>query len=298
MTDDKTTITKVIKEEITQKKCSSASLVVLSGKDMGRTYSINNSEVVLGRSVDVAVSLDDSSASRKHAIVTRRHDTLYVADLGSTNGTFVNDIKVNNKELMDGDFIKIGSTTLKVMFGSVIEANYHDNIYKMTTVDSLTNAYNKRFFMDCIQKELSRSNRYHRSLCLAMIDIDKFKQVNDTYGHLAGDFVLKKLTEICVYCIRRDDIFARYGGEEFGAIFPETNIQDALIACEKLRSAVESYRFIFEYNQESFEIPITISIGINECSDKYPCFETLEFIKGADEKLYEAKRTGRNRICY
>jgi diguanylate cyclase (GGDEF)-like protein len=124
-----------------------------------------------------------------------------------------------------------------------------------------------------------------------MFDIDHFKSVNDTYGHLAGDYVLKELATLVKARLRPDDVLARYGGEEFGIALPETPREGAVKIADDLRQIVERHRFVFEGET----IPVTISMGVGQLDDRW---DVLAFIKCADEKLYEAKRTGRNRVCW
>jgi diguanylate cyclase (GGDEF)-like protein len=195
------------------------------------------------------------------------------------------------QELRNGDLVKIGRTIFKFIAGGNIEAAYHDEIYRMTTMDGLTQVHNRRYFDEQIDRELSRSRRYERVLSLVMMDIDHFKQVNDQHGHLAGDYVLKQLASTVRTRLRREDVFARYGGEEFAVILPEIDLKGAKNLAEKVRQLVAKQHFSFD-NQH---IPVTLSLGVAVLKPEHR--ETADLVRAADEKLYEAKTGGRNRVC-
>ena len=289
---DKTVVT-VVAPKITfpkKDKIKDAALVVIYGKDLGRKYRLGESTVI-GRSVKCDIQISEESVSRNHCLIRQVGRSYVIRDLGSTNGTYVNDEPIDEAILRDGDLIKIGSTILKFISSGNIEAAYHEEIYRLMTTDGLTQVYNKRYFLELLEKEISRAIRYGRSLSLIMFDIDHFKQINDTYGHLAGDAVLKQLAQVIKAKIRREDIIGRYGGEEFGIILPEINKHNAIRTAEKIRRLVESTVFMFEDTL----IPVTISLGVASLEDEPLTPE--ELIKRADSKLYEAKRSGRNRVC-
>jgi diguanylate cyclase (GGDEF)-like protein len=212
-------------------------------------------------------------------------------DLGSTNGTYVNDELVDEYVLRDGDLIKIGRCIFKFLSGNNIENAYHEEIYRLTTIDGLTQVYNKRYFIETLEREIGRAHRYRRELSLIMFDIDHFKKINDTYGHLAGDHVLKQLASVIKARIRREDIMSRYGGEEFAIILPEIDNYNAVQFAEKIRGIVEKAVFRFE----DTDIPVTISIGCASMTTELQ--EPHEFVRVADGHLYTAKSQGRNRVC-
>jgi diguanylate cyclase (GGDEF)-like protein len=214
---------------------------------------------------------------------------LVLRDVGSTNGTYVNDELVDEYVLDEGDYIKVGRCILKFLTGGNIEHAYHEEIYRLTTIDGLTQVFNKRYFLETLDREVGRAQRYRRQLSLMIFDIDKFKDINDSMGHLAGDSVLKQLASVVKKSIRRDDVLARYGGEEFAIILPEMGLSNALVVAEKIRSLVEKTVFRFEDER----IPVTVSVGVATLEMDW----TAEvFIKEADTNLYKAKRAGRNRV--
>jgi diguanylate cyclase (GGDEF)-like protein len=229
--------------------------------------------------------------SRHHAKLRVDGTRITVEDMGSTNGTIVNDEHIEDlHRLRNGDMVKIGRTIFKFIASNNIEAAYHDEIYRMTTVDGLTQVFNRRYFEDAIERELSRSRRYTRPLSLVLLDIDHFKKINDTHGHLAGDSALKELCQRLKPRIRTTDLLARYGGEEFAVVLPATDRVGALQVAEVLRALVESAPF----THDDIAIPATISLGVAEV-DLANVGKADELIKRADANLYEAKRSGRNR---
>ncbi|MDC0707794.1 GGDEF domain-containing protein [Stigmatella sp. ncwal1] len=269
-----------------------AALVVIYGLDLGHKYDLGRSEILIGRSSKSDISLDQESVSRNHARITNTVKGVFIQDLGSTNGTFVNDDAVKSaQELRNGDLVKIGRTIFKFIAGGNIEAAYHDEIYRLTTMDGLTQVHNRRYFDEQLDREVSRSRRYERVLSLVMFDVDHFKHINDKRGHLAGDYVLKHLASTVSVNIRREDVFARYGGEEFGILLPEVDAKGTWLFAEKVRQMVEQAHFVFDKHT----ISVTISLGIATLLPEHR--EPSELVRAADEKLYEAKNTGRNRVC-
>jgi diguanylate cyclase (GGDEF)-like protein len=197
---------------------------------------------------------------------------------------------VRDSQLRRGDQVKIGDTIFKYLSGSDVEAQYHETIFNMTITDGLTDVGNKKRLDQLVQKEIPRAVRHNRELSLLMVDIDHFKDVNDTYGHLAGDSVLRDLAGILQKRLRPDDELGRYGGEEFAAVLPETSLHGAVKIAEDLRSLVEQHRFIVEGEQ----IRVTVSIGAAALK---PGMDAKGFFRAADEMLYKAKNSGRNRVC-
>ncbi|MCG5052390.1 MAG: diguanylate cyclase [Myxococcales bacterium] len=265
-----------------------ACLVVIYGQDLGRKYNLESQNLVLGRSSKCDIQIDQESVSRAHSKIMNQGKTIRIRDLGSTNGTYVNDEQIEERTLTDGDLIKIGRTIFKFLSGGNIERAYHEEIYRLTTIDGLTQIFNKRYFMESIEREIARSNRYRRDMTLVMFDIDHFKQINDTYGHLAGDQVLKSLASTIKAKIRREDLFARYGGEEFAIVLPEIDGYNAQQFAEKIRRIVEATDFFFE----GTKIDVTISMGVATLDAETS--DAAALIKRADERLYEAKKAGRN----
>jgi diguanylate cyclase (GGDEF)-like protein len=269
-----------------------ACIVVIYGSEIGRRVTLGTAPFEIGRSSKNDLFIDQESVSRAHARVSYDGAGGYsICDLGSTNGTFVNDTAVKERVLNDGDQIHIGRSILKFMTGENIEAHYHEEIYRLMTVDALTQAYNRRYFDEAIERELNRARRYARPLTLILFDIDHFKKINDTHGHLAGDGMLRQLSAAVKSKLRREDIFARIGGEEFAVILPEIDLDGARRTGEKIRAVVERSELKFEQTV----LPCTISVGIAELMADDPGAAAV--YARSDEALYAAKNTGRNRVA-
>ncbi|MEW5851827.1 MAG: GGDEF domain-containing protein [Myxococcota bacterium] len=268
-------------------------LIVIAGKQIGKQYKVTGPEMIIGRSPDCHVQIEDDGVSRRHARVANQNGVYMLSDAGSTNGTFANSKKVDQHPLRDGDKIQIGSNTvLKFTVQDSLEENAQRALYESATKDALTGAYNKKFFAERLKSEFAFAFRRTSTspLSLVLFDIDHFKKINDTYGHIAGDFVLKNLAGVVQRQLRTEDIFARYGGEEFGIILRETDGEKTFIIAERVRRAVEGFKFIHEGKQ----IPVTISMGAATLDSKlHPDPKAL--LKAADDLLYKAKRGGRNR---
>ena len=210
-----------------------------TGANMGRRFALNKAEQLVGRLEELDIPLEGEGLSRKHARIFRDEVGWYIEDLGSTNGTHVNDVKITRQPLADGDLLRFGVAICKFLSGDNIEAAYHEEIYRLSIMDGLTGVHNKRYLLELLDRELASSARQQTPLSLIMIDIDHFKKINDTHGHLAGDAVLKELCHRLRPRIRATDLLARYGGEEFSVVLPATDRDGALQYAEVLRALVE-----------------------------------------------------------
>ena len=262
-----------------------------TGPQMGARYVLKHADAVIGRTEECQIRNQDGSVSRNHARIEFRGDGYYAVDLGSTNGTFINNVLKREGKLDDGDYLRIGNCIYRFLEGGNLEAEYHEEIYRLTVQDALTGAHNRRYLMEYLDRELARAQRFDRPLALAMFDIDHFKLINDRSGHLAGDLALRELTAMLKAVVRKDELLARYGGEEFAIALPETGVEEAAIACERLRRAVAEHPFLYQ----SARLPVTVSVGVAVSTRHTTGPE--ELIRLADEKLYEAKRGGRNRVA-
>ncbi len=271
---------------------TAAYLIVLSGTNVGEMHKLDGPETVLGRGMQATIRLTDEGISRRHARVINVAGQLVIEDLGSANGTIVNGDLMQRKVLADGDKVRLGSNTiLKFQHQDKLEESFQQQMYDAALRDGLTKAFNKKYFMDRLDTEFSYARRHRTMLSIVLFDVDHFKRVNDTYGHVAGDFVLTKLSKIAHSCVRAEDVFARYGGEEFGVICRGIPLVNAGVLAERLRSATEAGVFDFQ----GAKIPVTISVGVAALPES-PAQEVMQLIGAADSALYEAKRGGRNRI--
>jgi diguanylate cyclase (GGDEF)-like protein len=264
-------------------------LVIISGAEMGRRIDLTHEEVSIGRSEQCTVCVNSDLVSRRHAVVNRVLGHYIVVDLKSTNGTFVNDQRVERAELKDGDLLRAGKTVLKYLENN-LELEYMQHILSLASVDSLTGLYNKRHFDEVFGKEVARSEQTRTPCSLIVLDIDHFKRINDTFGHPAGDAVLKHVAHVVKSQIRQGDTVCRVGGEEFALVLPQTPHSLALLAAETIRSAVE--KSVCEVAGTA--IPATLSLGVAELAiGEIP----EQLYQRADERLYAAKHSGRNRVC-
>ncbi|GAB4563589.1 MAG: GGDEF domain-containing protein [Haliangiales bacterium] len=292
MSELKTRITKV--QVLKQPEEGGEACLVLiypPGADMGRRFPLDRNELVIGRGADCDIQVDYDSVSRRHARVYRSSERHWVIeDLGSTNGSYVDDMPVSRAPLSDANFLKIGAAIFKFLTGAGVEASYYEEIYRMTIIDGLTGVHNKRYFLEFLEREIARCARHQRPLSLLMFDIDHFKSINDTHGHLTGDYVLKEMSRRLRERIRKEELMARYGGEEFAVVLPETDHVGSMNFAEQIRQLVNSEPF--EYEGDSFQV--TISVGVHTLYGQ--SMDPSAFIKQADENLYAAKRSGRNRV--
>ena len=263
-----------------------------TGPSMGCRYVLADKPLILGRGDDCNIRIQDNSVSRKHARIEPSEEGYYVSDHQSTNGTFVNDKQLDSSWLLqDGDYLRIGNCIYRYLTGGNIEAEYHEEIYRLTIEDGLTRIHNQRALTEFLDREVARSQRHNRPLSVLMLDIDKFKSVNDSYGHLCGDFVLRELAECIRVSVRKEDLFARYGGEEFTIVLVETDRDEAVHVAERLRESIAEHQFRFE----TTPLRLTVSIGVATTAGDADITPAL-LLRAADEKLYEAKHTGRNKV--
>ncbi len=269
-----------------------AYLIVIAGTNVGEMHKIDSNLTVLGRSVDATIRLTDDGISRHHCRIRVEGDSLVVEDLASRNGTFCNGERFSHHELQDGDKLQLGKTTiLKFSYHDHLEESFQKQMLESALRDSLTGAYNKRYFMDRLDSEIKFALRHNVNLALMIMDLDKFKNINDTYGHLAGDKVLSVFARAMLKSIRNEDVLARYGGEEFAIITRAISRVDVLRFAERL--CRETAALLIE--SEGVRIPVTVSIGIATVPEDR-ANSPEELIKSADDMLYEAKRQGRNRV--
>ena len=245
----------------------------------------------IGRDSNSDLWLDDPSISRHHAALDRTAEGVQLVDNGSTNGSYVNDCRVTRAIISAGDQIRFGNHIFKVLGANDIEAQFLETVYTRMVRDGLTGAYNKRYLADALEREVNRARRHRRPLSIAILDIDHFKAVNDTYGHLIGDEVLKEFSRRLLSVIRQDDIFARYGGEEFVAVFAETTLDQARLAAESFRRIIGEITF----HTSAGQLPLTVSIGVATMHGS-ELQSANDLIAAADKCLYLAKNAGRNRV--
>jgi diguanylate cyclase (GGDEF)-like protein len=268
-----------------------AVLTQTAGLEAGRICSLEGTNVTLGRSSECTHMFDDAALSRVHAKIMRAGNRYSVEDAGSRNGVFVNERRVTISELRDGDRVRLGSAiTLRFQMVDAKEEAALTKVYESSVRDGLTGAFNRKYLDDRLLAEVAFAVRHQSALSVVMLDIDHFKKVNDSYGHQAGDDVLKETAHLLRLTLRTEDILGRYGGEEFIIVARGVELRKAVLLAERVRALIEQKPVTFEGNV----IARTISAGVAslECCRAKRDRETLIGI--ADERLYKAKEGGRN----
>jgi two-component system cell cycle response regulator len=270
-----------------------AYLIVLAGSAMGEMFKLSNNPTIIGRCQTAQVRLVDEGISREHCEIQIDGETMLLHDLDSTNGTFCQGARIDRHRLEDGDKILVGSNTvLKFTYHDSLDEIFQRQMYESALRDDLTKTFNKKYFTDRLESEFAFAMRTQDPLSLVVFDLDHFKEVNDTYGHPVGDEVLAGVARIVSSLIRAEDVFARVGGEEFGLICRMTDKAQVLTVAERMRSTVASHKFTVEGKT----IPIAISAGTASIPSSR-IVDAQALVAAADQAMYEAKRTGRNRVC-
>lgn len=248
--------------------------------------------IQIGREGSCGLHLPDHSVSRRHAEIVKQDDNYTIRDLGSTNGVVINGQQVQEHALQTGDRVQLGSRIFRFLADHDLEAQYHETVYSMMTRDGLTGVFNKRYLLESLDREVARCRRYKRPIAVILLDIDHFKSINDTCGHLAGDEVLQQMSHRLGDVLRDDEILARFGGEEFAIVIVESNRDNALAVAERCRQAVAATPF----QTSAGMLEVTISLGVEA-----PPVEAIEdrdaLLDAADKFLYEAKDNGRNQVA-
>ena len=284
-----------LKIRLEEAKSIAPTLVVISGKPLGKSFYLTQETMILGRDLAADISIGETAISGRHTEFLISAAGVQVRDLGSTNGTFINDVRLSKDvvhTLNDGDLVRCGSTLLKFLKEGKIENIHYGKMYNLATQDDLTQTFNKKAILEILAEEFSRSIARSTSLTLIMFDIDHFKNTNDRFGHLAGDYVLKEVCSLIKNkLIRGKDSLGRYGGEEFALLLPDTPLQIAVDIAERIRTTIEKTQFRFDIQ----DIPVTISMGLSSRDSTTKSHGDL--LATADKALYDAKNQGRNRVC-
>lgn len=297
--EDKTRVAILNSEEITQLNGKLLPILqIIAGPDQGKLIRLEGLETLsIGRSQNCSLILHDNSCSRKHAILHIDHqNTVTLEDNNSTNGSKINDKKIHKPTpLNDGDMLSFGDNSrMKFSYSLEKDAEHQMDVYHRATRDTLTNAFNRRRFEEVLTRELAFVERGQglEGLGLIVFDVDHFKKINDSFGHLGGDQVLKDIGRKIPELIRKEDIFARIGGEEFSVLTRSEGLEGLKNLGERIRKAFEESFSIFDNK----EIRFTVSIGISYLTPKQGTISKENFFKLSDEALYEAKSKGRNRV--
>jgi diguanylate cyclase (GGDEF)-like protein len=276
--------------------------VFLSGELIAVPIPLEREEVSLGRSLAADVRVNDPKAARHHAKINtvfnseRRTVEYVLTDCGSRIGTILNGQRIESEVLQHGDKITIGAHIMRFDLLDEIDREYQRQIHRLISHDDLTGLLSSRSFFSELRRETARAQAEKRRLCVMMMDVDHFKDVNDTYGHLTGSKTLEEIGQCIAGIMRSGDAAARFGGEEFAAFLLDAEIGQGLVAAERIRSVIESTAFsIIRQGKPAGEHKVTISIGVSTFPDD--SVDPIELVEMADSALYRAKREGRNRVA-
>jgi len=277
-------------------RCDRALLLVLSGPALGQTFTIGPQSAVLGRAAGNEALIPDPEMSRQHARIELSDDGFVIGDLDSVNGTYVNGARVQSRSpLHDGDRIQLGPlTVVKFSLLDPLEAAVQQRLHEAIHTDVLTGALNRRYLETRLPNEFAHAKRHQRPLCLLMLDIDNFKQVNDAHGHPVGDIVLRELAARLMQEVRAEDVLVRYGGEEFLIVARELSLRQGVEFAERLRSRVQAKPMKLP---DGAQLPITVSVGVASLRHGADS-DAAAIIARADAALYRVKEGGRNRVEY
>src|SRR6266446_5391703 len=279
-------------------------LVFLRGELLAVPIPLDRREVTLGRALEADVRVSDSRASRLHARITtepgeQKDQTRYrLTDLDSTNGTILNGTPIDDAFLHDGDKFEIGDQLIRFEMLDEIDREFQQQIHRLLVHDELTGLLTSKSFFSELRREAARAEAEAMPFCVLMMDIDYFKEVNDTYGHLVGSDTLEEVGAVIRQTLRAGDVGARFGGEEFAAFLLDADYAQGLVAAERMRTAIEKHDFS-AVRRGSREQPrthkITISVGVASFPDDGR--DPIQLVELADSALYRAKRSGRNCVC-
>lgn len=273
--------------------------VLYSGRDAGRRIGLDAARLQIGRAPDCGVTIDSPGISRRHAEVQVDGDRVTINDLGSANGTLVNDKRVHAPTaLADGDLLRLGNVVLRFYDRDSVDALLHDRLYRMATIDAGTEVYTKRYLFDALERELALARRLGHPLSLVCVDLDRFKAVNDRFGHNGGDTVLRECGLLLRSLVRTTDIVGRLGGEEFAIVLPDTRLSVAVELAERIRERLAALEIALEVSGPDGQFIVqhqqTASFGVAQLGDEMTQVRSL--LGEADARLYAAKRGGRNRV--
>jgi two-component system, cell cycle response regulator len=271
-----------------------AVLLRMDGVQAGQIVGLEQWPFTVGRHPTNQLRVDEDSISRFHARVVRIGEDFVVEDLGSRNGTFVAGKRITRAKLEHDCWLQFGPrVSFRFSLTDVREERLLRKLYESSTRDALTGAYNRLHFEERLRAEVAYAIRHRAHASLVLIDLDHFKNVNDTYGHPAGDAVLKRASDACMKALRTEDVFARFGGEEFAVVLRNIELKGAARLADRLRASVAST----PVEVDGHSISVTLSAGAASLACcKNPSAEELVSI--ADRRLYAAKQQGRNRVAF
>jgi diguanylate cyclase (GGDEF)-like protein len=272
-----------------------ATLTLVAGPDAGHVFVLGGEPVLLGRAAAADIQIDDAGVSRRHARLTRLADGAFqIQDLDSTNGTWIRGKRVRSARLMPGDYVQLGGDAIvRFSFADDLEVSLQDALHTAAIRDPLTQLFNRQYFTRRLSSDIAYALHAGSPVGLLMIDVDRFKLVNDCLGHAVGDRVLRELARTLGTSLRVDDLLARYGGEEFVVVAPFASAEEVRRLAERLREAVCAHPIAHERGL----LALSVSIGVAMLSEVDAERAPAALLELADRRLYEAKSGGRNAVC-
>ncbi len=267
-------------------------LLVMAGPDKGAVFNLQAGRSTLGRSDKCTVPLTGRGVSREHACLTiDSHGKAMLEDLDSTNGVFVDGTLVKKRLVATGETIALGpEVQMRLEVSTLGVQGLLQKMYQSATLDPLTNLFNRRTFEERLEEEFTVLTRHKMESCLALVDVDHFKKVNDDLGHLAGDAVLVVLAERLKDGVRTGDLVGRWGGEEFVLYIRQSGLEGAAILLERLRAEIENLDIEIPHGDP---VRVTFSAGVVSLAGFKDWRKALQ---RADMALYESKSAGRNQV--
>jgi len=265
-------------------------LIVMSGKRVGERLSVQGN-LLIGREPDTTLMLPDPGVSSRHAMLEDQGGSWLLVDLKSTNGTYVNGERIAEVELKHGDKIVFGTTLVRFEVQDDADQAYSEMIAELVHIDDLTGLYIRRRFETELSALVQASLRGDTPVGLLVMDLDGIKQINDTHGHLFGAHTIAESGKLIGKLLEGKGFACRFGGDEFIAALPETDAAQAAVFAEQLRVAIGQHAFV----HEGVALHPGISIGV--ASFPADARDPKELFHRADEALYQAKRSGKNRVC-
>ena len=267
-----------------------AAMICISGRSIGQIFLLGKEETTLGRAPECDIFLDDEGVSRQHAKIVEQDDQRVLMDLGSTNGTFIDNERIEVATLRDGLRVQLGtSTILQFRYQDQQELAFDQLVQSFRTHDPLTELLDHKSFSAELEKEVGFAGRLQKPLALVVFDLDHFKRINETYGHQAGDVVLRAVSDRTAELLRSEDVFGRFSDEAFAVLLRSTRIEHAFVMAERIRRAIET----LEVTYQGRRIPCTASVGVAQLTRTI--LRAPDLVEAAQERLYQAKRKGRNR---
>jgi diguanylate cyclase (GGDEF)-like protein len=235
-------------------------LVQICGTKRGSFHPLGIRLQTLGRDPNCSIEVEQENASRCHCKIEPEGMELFVEDLNSTNGTFLNDKPIRREKLHHNDRLKIGGAVYRVISGSDLVSLYHEELYKLVVQDGLTQAASKRVFLESLNREIARAKRYSRTLSIVLLGVVNFRRINDDYGLMVGDFILRQLGILLGEQVPLDEILARVSGDQFATVLPERDASEAAQVATRIKQSVQNKTFVYAGTQ----IPVRVSSAVVE----------------------------------